>query len=287
MNSNQLYALQVTLMIGSSLSFAGSLAMMIHILKRSPMLKKASISQQLLFLLALTAFIGSPAMFLNRFVINNTGLCQAQGYSIQFTVLAMPILCLCVSLHFYMILTNRCAPLREGNRYLYISLALGIGLPFVLATATQLDNAFGNALIWCWVVKARDDLRYIMFYIPLWIIIIMGVALNAFTIIHVHSVEKAVARKEFTITRNASKVLLYGMVFVICWIPGTTNRLHETVNGSSPHWMIVGHCFGTTSLGFWASMVYFYFQYSKRKGSSTSKTNTGGDSVGANQRKSK
>jgi uncharacterized membrane protein YidH (DUF202 family) len=256
-------------MIGSSLSFIGSLCMMVHILMRHPMLRKVSTGPQLLFLLAFTAFTGAPFMFLNRFVVGNKGLCQAQGYSIQFTVLAMPILCLCISLHFYLILTNRGAQLREGNRYLYLSMALGLGIPFVLATATQLDEAFGNALIWCWIVKARDDLRYIMFYIPLWIIILMGIVLNIFAVLHVRSVEKAVARKQYIFTRNASKVFLYSMVFVICWIPGTTNRLHETVNGSSPHWMIIGHCFATTSLGFWASVVYFYLQYSKvqREGS--------------------
>jgi hypothetical protein len=263
MDPARLYTLQVTLMIGASLSFVGSLFMMVHILIRHPMLQKASTGPQLLFLFALTSFIGSPAMFLNRFLVNNTGLCQAQGYTLQLTVLAMPILCVCISFHFYLILTNRGAQLRQGNRYLYLSMALGLGIPIVLATATQLDNAFGNALIWCWIVRARDDLRYIMFYVPLWIIIFMGITLNFLAVLHVYSVEKAVARASYTFTRNASKVFLYGMVFLICWIPGTTNGLYETLNGSSPHWMIVGHSFGTTSLGFWASVVYFYLQFSK------------------------
>jgi hypothetical protein len=96
--------------------------------------------------------------------------------------------------------------------------------------------------------------------------------LNALAVHHVYSVEKAVARKDYDFTRTVSKVLLYGMVFVICWIPGTTNRLYETVNGSSPHWMIVGHCFFTASLGFWASCVYFYLQYSKIQKDSTNQS---------------
>ena len=191
------------------------------------------------------------------------------------SVSTLPFLNACQSFNFYYILSGR----KSTSTLFWIYFAICLLVPLASVAILIGEHGFGPAVIWCWIEHDRPFLRYALFFIPLWICIFIGILFTFLGVRKVWIVERKVVcsnqsistlspsqmLKSYQHTRTASKAFLYGLVFVIVWIPGTANRLYEMVYGSSPFVLVLLHCFFTPIQGFLNALVYFFFQQSKKK----------------------
>lgn len=167
--------------------------------------------------MCLVSIIGSLAMVQNQQVLTNTTMCQIQATLIEYAVLALPIFNLCQSFNFWYILTEGKTP----GKFSWIYLSCGFLVPLIAAFYGLFAGLYGPSLIWCWITKAHQEWRYIIFFAPLWMCIAVGIVLTFLGVRKVYHIEKQGMITNYTHTRTASKAFLYGLVFVVVWVPGT------------------------------------------------------------------
>ncbi len=232
-NTSQLFGFEVANMVSSGLSLIGASAMGIfYIIVQSltiisslatsiiyirPWLQNSRADEKILFSMCLVSIIGSLAMVQNQQVLKDQTLCQIQATLLQYAVLSLPIFNLCQSFNFWYILTEGKTP----GKFSWIYLTCGFLVPLIASLYGVVTGVFGNALIWCWIKKSSMDMRYALFYAPLWLCIVVGIIFTFLGVRKVYAIEKQGNISNYKHTRTASKAFLYGLVFVIVWVPGT------------------------------------------------------------------
>ena len=280
LNQQQLFIIQVATMIAASLTLLGSVYMNTSLFLEKPFLYGSRTDQKLLYLMASASIGGAFALIQNQQVLDKPVLCQIQAIFIQLAASCLPFLNACQSFNFYYILSGY----QKGKKDNFVWIYVGICLLFPIGSISFLlsEHALGPAFIWCWILHDRPDLRYGLFFIPLWTCIIVGVIFTFLGVRKVWIVERKALKctsqptlKSYQHTRAASKAFLFGLVFVIVWIPGTLDRIYERLYGASPFFLVLLHCFFTPIQGFLNALVYWYFQKSKRKGTPSLKSQKG------------
>ena len=254
--SAELFQFQLANMISSGLTLIGASVMGTCILYHKPWLKDSRNDEKILFSMCVVSLFGAFAMVQNQQVLTDPFMCQVQASLIEFAVMALPMFNLAQAVNFWYILSEG----RTPHHYVWAYMGLCLLVPLIFTVYALQVKAFGNAIIWCWIVKARNDLRYILFFGPLWICIFFSILFTGFGVRKVFTIEKQNMVHNYHHTRTASKAFLYGLVFVISWLPGTTNRLYEAVIGTSPIFLVVLHCFFTPIQGFLNACVFFYLR---------------------------
>lgn len=117
----------------------------------------------------------------------------------------------------------------------------------------------------CWINISRSDLRYSLFYIPLWITFAISAIFTTLFVVIVYRVELGSNPSEMALTRSASLGYLYAIFFLISWIPATTNRAYEAFYGSSPFILPFLHCIFIPLQGFWNAVAYYLVNQKKNK----------------------
>lgn len=130
--------------------------------------------------------------------------------------MAAPIFDLALSINFWYILCKGGVP----KHFTSIYMSLGLVIPTICMLIGLFLNSYGNSTLWCWIVNSRNDLRYGIFYIPLWGMIAASLCFTALGVRTVFLTEKSSGLKTYQHTRTACKAFLYALCFVITWTGG-------------------------------------------------------------------
>lgn len=138
--------------------------------------------------------------------------------------------------------------------------AVGWGLSILLiCIVAGFHKDFTNTGPWCWIAPTRPALRFGAFYG--WSIASSILNIIIFILLVVVLVKKARAVSNDKTAKMALKVglrmALYVVVFVLCWVFGTANRIGQTANSSFYNFPLMWiHTFLSISTGFWISIIF-------------------------------
>ena len=248
-SDDELFSIRIATVISSVLSAIGSAYVILSLYHRA--IQRSH--ERYVFTMAIVSLVGSFAFIQSNFVVGQPLLCTVQASLIEFTVNTLPLLGVTQAVNFWAILSDKEIPKAYDGFMIMVSILM----PTLFVFGCLWVNALGDSLIWCWIVKSRTDLRYGLFYIPLWVNIFLCVLFTFLGVRQVFLVEKRVTLGHFRYTATASRAFFYGLAFIVTWIPGTTNRLYENLYGSSPFILILLHTTFTPLQGFLNAMVYF------------------------------
>jgi len=139
------------------------------------------------------------------------------------------------------------------------------GVPILLAFLPQFWHAYGLENGRCWIMSTYPILRFVQFYIPLWLVVTYNVVRIALLFRHLFSLshpspsaemgERRISVVDLRLMPTAPRELghallfvevqgevssywrlaLYPAVLVLCWTPGTINRLHNSYQPDEPN----------------------------------------------------
>lgn len=142
---------------------------------------------------------------------------------------------------------------------LYHILAWGIGL--LTAIICQVFGVFGQAGLFCWIVKDAQWARMGLFYIPLIVIIVIMAIIFLVIIISVRlQLRKSSYLKAEK--KHIQELLIYQRlsIFLIAFVLGriwsVTNRFYELIFNDSVFLLAIFHTIGSYSQGIVSAIVY-------------------------------
>mmetsp|Transcript_16753 Transcript_16753/g.40094 ORF Transcript_16753/g.40094 Transcript_16753/m.40094 type:complete len:309 (-) Transcript_16753:159-1085(-) len=122
----------------------------------------------------------------------------------------------------------------EVQRFEYRYHVFSWGVPLLLALAPQLSNSYGKENGRCWILKDHPALRFIQFYVPLWLV----VGYNGAMYWRILATLRAIRTNNPESKREEVKMLrglgLYPAVLVVCWLFASLNRVQNSLSPGHP-----------------------------------------------------
>jgi hypothetical protein len=183
---------------------------------------------KLIFILSIFDLLSSIAFLIPTWDSDYTSpSCQVQAILISFFTFAGVVWTafIAVSLY-YIIAKNKVFP----EKYWKQSFAVTIVLSLIEAVVPIITKSYGTVAGWCWITQTSDlDAgfyeRYIMFYLPVWVLIFLIIGLYVFVIKSL----KDTYQDEKTIKSLNKKLTYYPMILIICFLPYTIKGLLELI----------------------------------------------------------
>lgn len=127
-------------------------------------------------------------------------------------------------------------------------------LPFVQGTAV-----YGPSGGWCWITPEYEHWRFIQFYGPLWIsiVLITFIYVKIWRILHALVKSHQTADSLYQLIHQImGRLRYYPIILVVVWLPGTINRIYETTGGAPLFWLALIHRTFANSQGLLNAIVY-------------------------------
>eukprot|EP00753_Platysulcus_tardus_P005965 PLAT13825.1.p1 GENE.PLAT13825.1~~PLAT13825.1.p1 ORF type:complete len:319 (+),score=61.94 PLAT13825.1:46-957(+) len=245
-SASQMSTLRAITLVTASLSICGSLFIIFTFFK-FPSLQ--TVPFRLIMLLSVADF-GSSITYIIGASSDAPAVCTISGFMSQFFDLATFLWVGCIAVNLYFVF------LRGGlatKRNLAAFHAVAWGLPLVLAIITVAIGAIGPAGLWCWITADFQALRWLFFYVPLWVI--MAAIAVVYTRVIGKFGEKSTSKKDSRAV--TSRLRLYVLVFLFLRLWSTANRIQNAVAPNSPVFFLLAmHSLFSPLQGFLNALVY-------------------------------
>jgi len=214
-------------------------------------------SARLIFALAVTNFLEACANLFSLGVYNHEveyyGLCYTQGTLLQFTEVATFGWVMAITFNLYFVVVfNKKIKILE---YIYHGLvwgfaALAAGVPWV-------SKAYGIAGIWCWITWEYQVYRWVLYYLPLFLVIIGIVVLYSLIYAAIISSLKFQGKESDKEAQQLlAKLRAYPIVFFIVYAFSITNRIYDWLSPDDSFPLYVLESITTPLIGFVNSIIY-------------------------------
>lgn len=210
--------------------------------------KYKKITQRLVMYLNISIFFNSTSFIIRGIgydVIENKPLCTAAGYYGQLTAgfILASIWCIIIE-----IVYNACKQKHGGKLLECVYLVLIFIVPPVTGTIPFIENGYGNSRAWCWIRGKDEDgekfifglvLQYVLWYIPLYILIIVGGAVYFIGIIAISvKIKRHDSRYSSDGSVEGQKLLLkelhqfrwYPVIYFFINLVPLANRVYDIFN---------------------------------------------------------
>ena len=271
---DQLAVVQIAIKVSSSLSFIGTLAIILHMVMNSSA-RKSNINR-LIFYMSICDCIASQFQFVGNYGFNSGDqtLCTIQGFFIQWMTFGAILWSAAISINILILFSKqRSADSLKAYEKWYALVAYG--MTFVIAFALIFIESeepslkgkgmYDSATLWCWVKGGSTGnwARFGVFFFPLWGVFLFNVCIYSYVgrIVYKTSrdLENLKIRRQSPWEIYVRKTVLYMIAFIINWLPATVNRIQGLIPGSQPVFMLfVLHAIFTPLQGFLNALVYFF-----------------------------
>lgn len=161
----------------------------------------------------------SIAYFIPTYDLNkNDPVCMAQAFLITISSMLCVLWSFVIGLHLYLSISGRASE-SFMKWYIICTWVLSLGLGFSPLIQDDYAKSFG----WCWVRSNSFISEFVLFYIPLWIVI----AGNCYFYIYIILKTKKLIENIQGNFESLNKLKLYPLVCLICYVPITINRILE------------------------------------------------------------
>ncbi|KAF2000274.1 hypothetical protein P154DRAFT_205233 [Amniculicola lignicola CBS 123094] len=189
LNAQQMMALQVSERTMSVLSILGSIFIISTFVKWKYFRKPIN---RLVFYASFGNLMSNVATLISTDALPQRGehvgrLCQFQGVTIQWFMMADSLWVLCMALNVMLVFFRNynSVQLRLLEKWY---LLFAYGLPFIPAFAYLMNDVLGNririlgpATIWCWIGPDAEYMRIAFFYGPVWVVIFFTICIYVVT----------------------------------------------------------------------------------------------------------
>jgi len=184
--------------------------------------------------------------------------CLAQAYLNSIFDLSSVLWTSCITHCLYRAIRHRDA---EVYKYQTRYHAFSWGVPILLAIVPQFANAYGLENGRCWIMSTYPSIRFLQFYVPLWLVISYNFAHIVLLMRHLYALTHRPSTADSSQVRGEVqffwRLALYPVVLVVCWTPGTINRIHNSVRPDNPvYGLYMAQAIMGSSQGLFNSLVY-------------------------------
>ncbi|KAH8595887.1 G-protein coupled receptor [Bisporella sp. PMI_857] len=166
----------------STLSIAGCTFIAISFLAQREFRVKPI--NRLVFYASMGNIFTNVATLISRDALSNpkSGLCQFQAFLIQMFMAADAYWTLAMACNVYLTFYRKFDAERLRRlEVLYFILCYGVpfipGFVYIFTKSSGKGRVYGNATLWCWVSGEWDILRIVTFYAPVWLVILLTMAI--------------------------------------------------------------------------------------------------------------
>jgi len=185
-------------------------------------------------------------------------VCYFQALNLTYFNLTSWCWIACISFGMYLMIVWR-MKLDEMRVEKYFHL-FAWGLPLILTAVAASTDVIGDVGPWCWIKPKYTAMRFGVFYginIAIFFFNTVMLALVGFYIRKVAKNASKDFRNEIRERKAQIKLVLYSLIFFLCWGWGVALRIHDSLNPKNPiFWLTWIHTFMSISHGFFTSIVY-------------------------------
>jgi len=171
---------------------------------------------------------------------DGSALCTTQGAFQQFFQLAVFFWATIIAVTLYTKLV-----LRHQDVEFWKLLSIGYGAPLFFTLLPFTTMSYGQTGGWCWIeAEASSDYdagtmwRFLTFYAVLWVCIVLNGTLMYKVTRYVRSVVALAggdpSESAQKMLATASRLKYYPLILIVCWVPGTINRIHNSAHPRNP-----------------------------------------------------
>jgi len=214
----------------------------------------------MIFALIVCNFLESCANLFSLGVYNHEvqlyAECYTQGTLLQFTEVATFGWVLAITLNMYLVvvlqLNFKRKDIVEGvyHGFVWGFAILAAGLPWI-------NKAYGIAGIWCWIVWDYQIYRWVLYYIPLFLVIVTVIVL--YSLIYstvITNLKEQSKHIDSDAKQLLAKLRAYPIVFFIIYVFSITNRIYDWLSPDDSFPLYVLESLTTPIIGFVNSVVY-------------------------------
>lgn len=189
---------------------------------------------------------------------NSSPACQAQAMILQFFTIGSVLWTTYIASSLYFIIVRSSTFLERNLNSFLLSVLV---ICCISTIVPYFNGTFGLVAGWCWIKQGHDidtsfyD-RYLLFFVPLWILI----CFNVFLYFRVYLALKNVDVEERTVRSLNKKLKFYPIILVFCFLPYTIKSILELIDDSFfienklAFTIIAGVC--RTAVGLFNGIVY-------------------------------
>ena len=197
-------------------------------------------SQRLILYLVTASFVGSLAYTINGGGFVQSVLCTIYGFFLAVAEWGVVVWVCNITVNLFW----NVVVLRTSNRYFeafYIS--AGIVVPLFFGAFPFINNSYGPTGLWCWINESETGqyLRFLTWYIPIWIItpglfviFLIVIIKLSYEVRRWDPYNPASERYRELIRREIKPLILYPLVFLLLNIFPSINRIQNAVAPNYP-----------------------------------------------------
>ena len=136
------------------------------------------------------------------------------------------------------------------------------GLVIILSVIPVIPtNTYGKSGIYCWISDKKPNgqlLRYLTFYVPLWICIVIVFISSIMTLIKIRSINAFLELSNSKKWTQYSKMVGYPILFLLVWVIPSINRILQAFGVPEIEWIETLHVISVGLYGFFNNCIYFF-----------------------------
>lgn len=215
--------------------------------------------QKIIFICTLVECLVNLISFLTyRNEVTYSKLCYFQGFMMQFIQVSIFCWTCAFAFNLYLVIILRCLDTEKYRVWYHI---LCWGIASICTSIPQFTLAYGKTTVWCWITKESihgNAYRIGTFFVPFYISWIIIVFLYGNIIYRLCSTLNHMTPNDRQLTLGLlRRFFLYPIIFIICYIPATINRINIWVTGNDVYVLFIIHVLASPSLGTLNGIVFF------------------------------
>jgi len=199
------------------------------------------------------------SIFIFGHEIELAGFCFLQGFMLQFFQMTEFLWITIISFNLFTAVYLR-KVLFNKMEILYHIICWGFST--ICAILPLFTVSYGVAGIWCWIIRsgAGSVWRFIVFYIPLYLFILLVLIMYAIVVAVIienkRKVKKLKKSGEDKTKKLIARLFLYPIIFLLLYIMPTVNRIQNWVSTTDILALYILQALTAPLLGFCNSLVY-------------------------------
>uniref|UniRef100_A0A6B2L900 G-protein coupled receptors family 2 profile 2 domain-containing protein n=1 Tax=Arcella intermedia TaxID=1963864 RepID=A0A6B2L900_9EUKA len=210
-----------------------------------------------IFFLAVCCFLEACTNLMSIGIYNREiqlqGQCVVQGTLVQLTSVSIFLWIFMITLNLYIIVVfNKNSKIFEVLSHIFVWSVAGVaaGVPWY-------TQAYGIAGLWCWIIWEHQVYRWLLYYLPLFLVILEIIVLYSALYSHILANYKSKKQDLSKETRYfLRKLKPYPIIFLILYTFSIANRIYDWASPDDSFPMYVIESLTVPAFGFISCIVY-------------------------------
>lgn len=191
--------------------------------------------------------------------VKYASLCYAQGLMLQFAHVAFFCWTTVFTFNLYLVIVHHRL---DPEKYTTWYHGLSWSIASICTLVPNMTFAFGRTTVWCWISKEApygNLFRFATFFIPFYIACAIIIFTCASIIVRIYyryqlNTDPMERQRDIHLLR---RFYVYPILFLVCYIPATVNRINNWVTGNDVYVLFILHVLTAPTLGTLNAIIFF------------------------------